>query len=134
MDEILIPISFFAMIAAIVVLPRYFRERTRQRQMETLQTAYEKGQPVPPELIASLNAQVSSVDRPLFSPADRAERDLRGGVMLIAAALGLVALGWALSYQDDDAFYILTGVAAIPGFIGLARIGLGLLGRGKSVA
>ena len=35
MDGILVPISFFAMIAAIVIVPRYFRSMERQKMAET---------------------------------------------------------------------------------------------------
>jgi hypothetical protein len=128
-EGILIPISFFAMIAAIVVLPKYFRARSKDRLMETLQTAYEKGQPVPPELIETLTADPVSLPR---SPRQRAETDLRSGIIWLAVALGLVAMGWAISYEEDEALYIFAGIAAIPGFIGLALIALGLSGRGRS--
>ena len=38
MDE-LIPIALFAMIAAIVILPRYFRSQERQKMADTLRLA-----------------------------------------------------------------------------------------------
>ena len=126
--EILIPISFFAMIAAIVVLPRYFRSRSKEQLLQTLQTAYEKGQPVPPDLIESLSAEPRLASR---SPAERAYNDVRSGIVSVAVALGLVVLGWGFSYEEDEAFYVFAGIAAIPGFIGLALIALGLLGRGR---
>ena len=129
MEGILVPIAFFAMIAAIVVLPRYFRARSKQQLMETLQAAYEKGQAVPPELIASLSAEPRLAPR---TAAERAHNDIRGGIITLAVALGLVMFGWALSYEEDEAFYIFAGIAAIPGFIGLALIALGLSGRSRS--
>lgn len=128
MEGILVPISFFAMIAAIVVLPKYFRARSKQQLMATLQAAYDKGQPVPPELIESLSTEPRLAPR---TKQERAHNDLRGGVITLAVALGLLFFGWALSYEEDEAFYILAGIAAIPGFIGLALIALGLVGRGR---
>ena len=58
MDGILVPISFFAMIAAIVIVPRYFRSMERQKMAETLRTAIEKGQPMPTEVIEAMSANV----------------------------------------------------------------------------
>jgi hypothetical protein len=129
MEDILVPISFFAMIAAIVVLPKYFRARSKDRLMQTLQTAYEKGQPVPPELIESLSVEPQLAPR---NPRERAHNDMRTGVIWVAVALGLIAMGWAISYEEDEALYVMAGLAAIPGFIGLALIALGLSGRGRS--
>jgi Na+/H+ antiporter NhaD/arsenite permease-like protein len=127
--EILIPITFFAMIAAIVVLPKYFRARSKQQLMETLQAAYEKGQPVPPELIESLSVEPRMAPR---TPRERADKDLRGGIITLAIAIALVVFGWALSYEEDEALYIFAGLAAFPGLIGLALIAFGVTGRGKS--
>ena len=129
MEGILVPISFFAMIAAIVILPRYFRAKQKQQLMETLQTAYERGQPVPPELVESLNAEARALPR---SPRERAENDLRSGIIWLAVALGLLTMGWAISFEEDEAFYVMSGLAAIPGFIGLALLALGLVGRGRA--
>ena len=129
MEDILVPISFFAMIAAIVVLPKYFRARSKQQLMQTLQAAYERGQPVPPELVESLSVEPRSEPR---TPEERARNDLRGGLIWLAVGLGLVVMGWGVSYEEEEAFYVFTGMAAIPGFIGLALIALGLLGRGKA--
>ena len=80
--DILIPISLFAMIAAIVIGPRYFKSLERQKMADTLRAAIERGQPLPPEVINLLTADA----KPKASP----QRDLRRGVILVAAALGLV--------------------------------------------
>ena len=56
-EEILIPLAFFAMIAAIVLAPGWFRSREKTRLHETLRLAYEKGQPVPPEMIEALQME-----------------------------------------------------------------------------
>lgn len=129
MEGILVPIAFFAMIAAIVVLPRYFRARSKQQLMETLQAAYEKGQPVPPELIDSLSVEPRLAPR---SPSERAYNDIRSGIITLAVALGLLVMGWGFSYEEDEALYVFAGIAAIPGFIGLALIALGFVNRGRN--
>lgn len=127
--EILVPLGFFAMIVAIVVLPGYIRARSRQRMMDTMRVAYERGQPVPPELIEAINTDPKSVR---MSPRERSERDLRNGIITLAVALALIAFGWAVSYEETDAFYPLVGMAAFPGFIGLALIAFGLIGRNRA--
>lgn len=128
MEEIVVPLGLFAMIAAIVIGPGYFRARNREKMLETLRVAYEKGQPVPPELIEAINTDPRNLPK---TPRERAEKDLRTGVVLLAVALAFVALAWGVSFEERDAYYPMVGVAAFPGFIGIAMITFGLLGRRK---
>jgi hypothetical protein len=129
MEQAIIPIFLFAMIAAIVVIPRYFRSREREALQATLRSAIEKGQPLPPEVIDAISRDA----KPTSSPA----RDLRVGIVWIGVAAGCVAFAYALGYMGEDsaeAFYPMIGLAAFPGFIGLAFVVMGLLGRGKGHA
>ena len=64
---------------------------------ETLRIAYEKGQPVPPELITALQTQ-ASVTRPMATP----ERDLRRAIVLIAVGLGLARPGLRPVVRPDE--------------------------------
>jgi hypothetical protein len=48
------PLIFFAFLGAIIIVPQVLRHQERQRLHETLRLAFERGQPVPPELIAAL--------------------------------------------------------------------------------
>src|SRR3989442_16041994 len=80
MEAILVPIALFAMIAVIVVGPRYLKSLERQKMAETLGAAIEKGQSLPPEVIDVLTADA----KPPPSP----KRDLRRGVIFVAVALG----------------------------------------------
>jgi len=133
-SSILVPIAFFAMIAAIVLVPKYLRSRDRERLHETLRLAYEKGQPVPPELFDAL--QGAQVDPPPAPPVvDRAERDLRTGVVWLAIGLGLLMVGgvfYAMLYNTGGA--IETGctfaaLAAVPLCVGLAFVVLSVIAR-----
>lgn len=121
--EILIPITFFAMIAAIVLVPRYLKSQERQSLQETLKLAIEKGQPLPTEVVES----ISHDKKPPPSP----HRDLRTGVVWLGVAVGIAVFGLAVGYEEPDATYPLLGIAAFPGFIGLAFIAISLLTKGK---
>ncbi|MGA0604434.1 DUF6249 domain-containing protein [Phenylobacterium sp. VNQ135] len=125
--EILIPLAFFAMIAAIVIVPRYFRSLERQKMAETLRAAIERGQPLPQEMVDAMSTNVRS---PGLPPSP--QRDLRTGIVWLGVALGLVALGLIVGFEEPDASYWFLGFAAFPGFIGLAFVVLGLINKPKS--
>jgi hypothetical protein len=127
-----------ALVLGLFVLPRYFRSRDRQKTIELMRIALEKGQPLPPELIASLTSPQPEVRR----YGGGASGDLRRAVVLIAVGLGLAGLGAGLGYgigfssPEGGAVVggIVAGVGAIPGFIGLAFLVLWLAGRGSPTA
>ena len=131
----LVPLFGIFMIIVVVVGPMYIRSyfaaKDRAQLHETLRVAYEKGQPVPPELIATLQGAVA--DR--LTPAP--ERDLRRAVVLIGVGAGLCGLGYGLWYAfmsfSYEAAYItggaVAGAGAIPGLIGLAYLVLWLTKR-----
>jgi hypothetical protein len=124
MSPFIVPVSLFVMIALIVIVPRYFRSLERQKLQETLRAAIERGQPIPPEVIESITSDARDFDREARSPhrAPSPHRDLRRGLVWLGVAMGFVGLGAALSFEEPDAFYPLLGVAAFPGFVGLAFI------------
>lgn len=125
--EILIPLAFFAMIAALVIAPRYFKSIERQKMAETLRIAIEKGQPLPTEMIEAMS---SNVRAPGVPPSP--QRDLRTGIIWLGVGVGFAALGAVLSFEEPDALFPLLGLATFPTFIGLAFIVLGFLNKGKS--
>ena len=134
-------VAFWGFIAAIIIVPRYLRSRDRDKLQETLRMAYEKGQPVPPELIEALRRggtpETDKVGRRLSTP----ERDLRRALVLIFVALGICMLGgglyFGLSTVSEVAASIvggaLVGASAIPGFIGIAFLLLWLTRRRSAV-
>jgi hypothetical protein len=128
--EILIPLGFFAFLTAIIIVPVIMRSRDRALLHETLRIAYEKGQPVPPEMIEMLQRDVR--DRSGRIARNSADRDLRRAVILIGVALGLVAMGFALGVTEGpEALYPIVAAATIPGFIGLGFLVLWFFGRNK---
>ena len=123
MEEILVPLGFFAMIAAIVIVPRYLKSQERQKLQETLRASIEKGAELPPEVVQALTSDAKS--------PPSAYRDMRAGIIWLGVAVGFAALGFAISFEEPDALYPMLGVAAFPGFIGLALIALSFISRGK---
>lgn len=121
--EVLVPISLFAMIAAIVIIPRYFQSQERQRLQDTVRAAVEKGQSLPPEVIDAITSNA----KPKASP----ERDLRTGLIWLGVAVGFGMMGYFIGMEEPDATYPMLGLAAFPAFIGVAFIVISLLGRGR---
>jgi hypothetical protein len=124
--EILIPISLFAMIAAIVILPRYFRSLERQKMADAMRAAIERGQNVSPDFVDALSSNVRNVD---MTPTP--QRDLRTGIVWLGVAAGLATLGLVLGFEHPDATYPFLAFAAFPGFIGLAFVVLSFLNKSK---
>jgi len=124
--EILIPLAPFLMVVAIVAIPAWLKSRDRREMQQTLRTAIEKGQALPPEVIDALSQDAAKT-------VPSAARDLRVGVIWLAVAIGIAAAGWGLSYADGDSeiFYVMGGLCAIPGFIGLAFIVLSFFNKNK---
>jgi hypothetical protein len=107
---------------------------------EAIKLGYEKGQPVPPELIAALQGGGVERTEPVAMATSDVNGDLRRAVVLIAVGLGLAGLGAGLDYGISFASGvggavtggIVAGVGAIPGFIGVAYLILWLLSRGAA--
>ena len=121
---ILIPLAPFLMVIAIVVIPAWLKSNERKEMQATLRSAIEKGQPLPPEVIDALS-------RDNIKPPATAGRDLRVGVILLAVSIGIALFGYAVSFENWDAFYPISGLAAIPGMIGLAFIVLSFFNKNK---
>lgn len=126
--DALIPIALFTMIAVIVVGPIYLRSRDRQQMLETMRVAFERGQPVPPDMMEALQR------RDLPAPRATPERDFRTGVILIAVALAFLVTGGVIYWAEgeDEAMAVFTAMAAFPGLIGLAFLAFWLGKRGRS--
>jgi hypothetical protein len=116
-----VPLAFIAFLAAIIIVPNVLKYRDRARMHETMRAAFERGQPVPPEVIQALQTDVKPTRRP--------DIDLRWAVILIGLSLGLVAMSFSLAHFDEDAMYGTMSSAAIPGFIGLGFLVLWFFGR-----
>ena len=121
--EILIPIAFFAMIAAIVIVPGWLKSQERSDMQNTLRSAIDKGQPMPPEVIDALTKNVKV--------APSSISDLRTGIIWVGVGLGLGAFGYITSYEWDEGFHVMGGIGAIPAIIGLTFIVLSFFNPNK---
>jgi hypothetical protein len=127
-------VIFFTFLATIIIGPRYLRSRDRDKLHETLRIAYEKGQPVPPELIDALVNEPKPQQREFLATPDR---DFRRGLVLVFIGIGFAAAAYALylgiSVFSETGAWItgesVAAVGAIPGFIGVAYLLLWLAKR-----
>jgi len=122
--EFLIPVALFGMIAAIVIVPAWLKSRERREMQATLRTAIDKGQPLPTDVVEALSRE--QVKRPATATSD-----LRLGVILLAVSIGIALMGYLISFKNFDAFYPISGMAAIPGMIGLAFVVLSAFNKNK---
>lgn len=121
--EMLIPIAFFAMIAAIVIVPGWLKSRERSEMQNTLRAAIDKGQPMPPEVIDALTKNVKAPSSSLS--------DLRTGVIWIGIGIGIGVFGYFVSYEADGALHPMIGIGAIPVIIGLTFVILSFFNPNK---
>ena len=61
-------LAFFGFLGAIIIVPQVLRHQERGRLHETLRLAFERGQPVPPELFAALQGRRRYVDSYALPP------------------------------------------------------------------
>ena len=143
-DGIMVPLTFFAFLAAIIIVPQVLKSRDRQRMYETMRAAYERGQPVPPQFMEAMSRP--GVEREIESAAaytrPPAERDLRRGIVWTAVGVGLILIGvisaaadWGVSWTDGrtDALATCAALGAIPLCVGLAFLALWFFSSRKSV-
>ncbi len=125
MDEVFIPIMFFAMIAAIVIVPTWLKSKERRDMQATLRASIDKGQSLPPEVIDALTRQT-------VKPPATASRDLRTGVILLALSVGIAATFTFIgSHFGESEAWGFGAFSAIPGAMGLAFIVLSFFNKNK---
>lgn len=139
MEGVLVPLVFFAFLGAIIIVPQVLKSRDRQRMFDTMRAAYEKGQPVPPELVEAMTRRggrdMETIDLAVESSHSR---DLRRGVVWTAVGVGFLLLGAILyvslySYGGSvETFTTFAALGVIPLCIGLAFLALWFFGRDKS--
>ena len=119
MEDILVPVALFSFLTAIIVLPAWFKERTKQSAHNLIAQALEKGQQLDPQTIERI---VNTVPK-AKPPKDQARSTLGSAIVMLALAGGFVIAG-ALTDAGDH-FGFGSGLA-IPAAI-LGALGLGFL-------
>jgi hypothetical protein len=131
MEAIVIPIALFGMILGIVAVSVWGSTQAKKEANETLRRAIDAGQTLDSEAISAIGKPVRS-----------AAQDLRGGIVLVSLAVGLIlaglmaagALPFAGKGWDDDAgvgFFI---AAMIVGAIGVGQLVAGMVRSDKKGA
>ena len=89
----MVPLVFFTFLGAIIIVPQVLKSRDRQRMYETMRTAYERGQPVPPQFVEAMSRRDAEREIENVAAYTRppSERDLRRGIVWTAVGVGLVA-------------------------------------------
>ena len=100
---ILVPLSSFAMIIAIIGIGVSAKVKRNNAWHQTIRLMIEKGQPIPPEL---LRPQVAS---------RRPRSDLRSGLLFVALGAAVMIAAWMGHFQG-----IVLGLSLVPLFIGIA--------------
>ncbi len=128
MESIVIPIVLFGMIFGIVAVSVWGSVQSKKEANETVRRAIDAGQKLDSDAI-------SAIGKPVRSPA----QDLRGGIVLVSLATGLIFAGLMAAGAlpgigkgwDDDAgmgFFI---AAAIVGAIGIGQLVAALVRGGE---
>ncbi len=116
--DVFVPFVFFGFLGAIILVPIWLKERTKQSAHQLLSQALEKGQQLDPALMRQLTeGQKQQQDRP--------RRTLGSGVVLLALAIGFVAANF-LDGGDSTGGALLTA-AVILGSLGAAFILLAIV-------
>ncbi len=115
--EIIVPFVFFAFLAAVILVPIYLRERTKQSAHALISQALEKGQSLDPQILK----QLTEGGRP---PQDKARRSLGSGIVLLALAGGFVGGAYVMDGFDPSgmAHNGMLVPAVILGALGIAFI------------
>lgn len=122
--EIIVPVALFLSIIAIVLGPLWLRSRERRDMQETIRHALDKGQELPADLVEAL-AKASRGRVPT------AHTDLRTGIIWLAISAGIATFGVTLSQAQGEAMQPMLGLAAVPGFLGLAYVILSFLNKSR---
>jgi hypothetical protein len=132
MDIPTVLLIFFILLvpATVILLPRWIRSRERQRILDTVMQAAEKGIALPEAVVQSLIRAAAGASQPI--PADPA-RDMRRGIFLVMIGLAIALMGlavFAVFLKSGGAPFgiLISAVGMIPmcigfGYISAARIG-----------
>jgi hypothetical protein len=107
---------FFGFLAAVILVPIWLKERTKQSAHQLLSQALDKGQTLDPALLRQITEGSSKPQQ------DRARRTLGSGIVLLGLALGFGIAGYVIGQTTgaDEAFGGMMVPATILGALGIA--------------
>lgn len=111
--EILIPLTFFGFLAAVILVPVLAKERTRRSAHELVSQAMARGQTLDP-------ATIVKISEDMMQEGNRARKSLGNGVILLALAGGFIGSGYVIDGWDPEAHRGLLVPAVIMGAVGAA--------------
>lgn len=113
--DVFVPFVFFGFLAAIILVPIYLKERTKQSAHTLISQALEKGQTLDPSLMRQLTDGARQ-------QTDRPRKTLGNGIVLLALSGGFVAASFFSGGFDPNGYAgngMLTA-ATILGALGVA--------------
>jgi len=120
--EIFVPFTFFAFLAAVILIPVLAKERTKRSAHDLISQAMARGQQLEPSLVSQLTQN-------MLDEGNRARKSLGSGVILLALAVGFIGAGYVIDGygHDDDVIRGMAVPAVILGTVGLAFILLAIV-------
>ncbi|MGE3930257.1 MAG: hypothetical protein AB7G05_08845 [Hyphomonadaceae bacterium] len=117
--EIFVPFTFFAFLAAVIIIPIMLKERTKRSAHDLVGKAIERGQTVDPVLIQQLTEN-------LATEGNRARKSLGNGVVLIALSVGFAGAAYAADgFGNFDTGALVPAI--ITGAVGVAFLLLAII-------
>jgi len=113
-------LMIFGMPVFIIGIICLFLYRSNADRQKTLRMAIEKSDSLQPEVLETLQRMQKRPRTPMS--------DVRAGIMLVCIALGVVVLDFV---SHGYSIGHLAGIAAIPGFIGIALLLMGIIGLNR---
>jgi hypothetical protein len=118
--EILIPLAFFGLLAAVILVPVLARERTKRSAHDLVSQAMARGQQLDPTLISQLSAS-------MVEESNKARASLGKGVILLALAGGFAGAGFVAGGFDADAHRGMLIPAVVLAAVGAAYLLLAII-------
>ncbi len=115
--DIFVPFTFFAFLAAVILVPIMAKERTKRSAHQLISQAIARGQELDPATIARMTDEMLE-----NGGGSRARRTFGNAVILLALAGGFIGAGLVLSNldHDGDVLYGMMVPAVIVGSVGAA--------------
>ncbi len=113
-------VGFFVTVIVVIAIVSTNGRRGNEERQKTLRMAIERSDNLSPEVMGALQSMQKKPKTPM--------NDVRAGLILIAIAAGFMA--W--NYIDHGQLgHGMSGIAAVPGAIGVALLILGIIGLNR---